>query len=341
MRERVSLQAAAQLLEVGESISEFSAALSASLQVSSDAGVRGGARALQRAQVGLVAYRSGLPLSSKKASCTEQGQDAVIDRSLQVSRPFVRTDKLGRTSEGRVDKSLDFSTRFTRRDDQPLRCVAGGSEPDITADASKVLDVINSLTSSVHLERSLKAPSGELLNQVTADVTKKGERRMSWSLEGEGTPEETHTRTVFSTMQQEVTLTRRGKTTRLESSLSSADNKPLIFAFKQPSTKGSWTRAILRSGALVTTEAGGAVTETSFDNVVLTRESPCMPESGSIRGVSRLVPAQVRAGNSTFFAKGAVNVSYEITFESGEAWIQFSGNSEREELAFTLCSGLE
>ena len=337
LRESAALQASAHLLEVGENLEDVTTQGEAALVGS----LSGGAMPVP-SHLGLLAFRTVVPaLSTQQSSCVVQDRDAVVERSRTVSRPYSTTDRQGRIFDSLVERTMTLTNRMRRRDDQPLSCGPGGRSAIITAEAYRVLDITSLFKASVERGYSLRSASDEIFREAKVQATKEGERRVSISLEAEGTTDELHVRQVTNSLEQSLSLTKNSQTISMESKMATAQGKPLVFALKKAGALRSWTLATLRSGTLVASEPSGAITETSFENVVIGRESPCVPESGTITGARYPAGSQGSSAGAPPGPSASPVLTYEINFEAGEAWIRFDKQEARQELAFNLCSGLD
>jgi hypothetical protein len=286
----------------------------------------------EQTSLGLLAAMA--PTTTRERSCTEVNGQATVVADIDSTKAKESKTTAGDSIVLDVTRKVTRTTVHSRRDGVAIQCAAGGQFARLRAADFESLDSKTTVEAFSRRDLSRKQSSGDptLLNSI--ELTRAGNRSVSFSVEKESTGLIRVTRTSSSDFTQTL-LRKVGSNTVNQSSRLTVDgSNPLVIAVERPSPQEGWTTRTIKSGVIKSVAPDGSRVETTIQNLVQSIGSPCQPVSGSISG--------------SYFSKSDATVAdstYTVTFNSGTATLTIQGlkddsgktTDSSEELSVSFC----
>lgn len=264
------------------------------------------------AALGLLAAKG--PTTTRDRTCSETNGQATVVADIQSSKTREFQNSRGDSVTLDVNRRVNRTIVLSRRDGVAIQCAAGKQTARLRAADFANLDSKTSVDAFSRRELSRKKTTGEPGASQSLELTRLGNRSVSFSVETESSGLIRAIRTVSSDFTQTQVRKVGSLTTEQTSRLTVDAATPLVIAVERPSPLASWTKRTIKSGIIKSIGTDGSRIDTTIENLVIKAANPCQPESGSISG--------------SFFAKAESTVAdstYTVTFASGAAQLTIQG----------------
>jgi hypothetical protein len=254
--------------------------------------------------------------------CQEVDNTAVVNqtRDIDVLRSVVYREE---PMQLRVSGSVSNVHTYSRRDNEPVVCGAGGLLPLLKREDYSQLTIASVIDTN---KKQILLDSAGQTTLRTLEQSRKGTRTVSFSIDNDGDGGIQITRAATGSMTQTSTLTTTKATKELSSSYTIPDDAPLLVRTTRTSL-GVWTQKIVESGTLVSITKEGYRVTTTVSALTFERTKGCAPSSGSVSGV--VTPPEGSA---------VKEATYAVVYTEGSAYITFDNGETFEELPVDTCA---
>lgn len=258
----------------------------------------------------------GKSVHERYRNCAESEGKAVVDirRSLERSVNFDGPMRSASTSM----KALVEKKRTWMKEGGEIKCAENKKHALVPwADIAGVSAEVT-FTHSRSRESSVTNKKKNETKTASFSFNATGKRSITWAAaESSAENKLAVQKTIVSDVSRELTLkNKKGDVKTISGSIKTDAENPVVTIVERDSDSLQVLSRTIKTGKLIATAKDGGRVETTFDNVVYTRENRCMATSGKISGA--------------VYEKDATEpkVTFEISFDGETKSIVFSNGKE-------------
>jgi hypothetical protein len=249
-------------------------------------------------------------------NCTESEGTAVVDIRRSLERSF-NFDGPHRSASTTLSAQIEKKRTWSKAGGE-IKCAENKKHAEIQW--PDVDGVSAEVTFSHNRSREMSVTNKKKNETKTASFSfsASGKRSIAWAAaEASAADKIAVQKTVQSDVTRELTLkNKKGETKSISGSIKTDAENPVVTLAERDSTSLKVLSRTIKSGKLIATGKDGGRVETSFADVVYTRENKCMATAGKISGA--------------IYEKDATEpkVTFEINFDGESKTIVFSNGKE-------------
>jgi hypothetical protein len=249
--------------------------------------------------------------------CSEVDSTAVVDVSIDFVREWGFANRLRHLTHAISD--IGSIKRIWSNPDQSVKCDEGGQTVAISPEELEGSKLAIELSREKSKETSFKNLRSGAQFSRSMKLSVSGKRSAEWDAVEVSESAIVESKLLTSDVKRNLQVTNKsGEKRQIERQVRTVDDKPLaIVVTREPATLKASSR-LIKTGSIEAIRSDKGRVVTHFDNVLLTKASGCVAESGRITGEIYALEAAEPV------------LSFVVEFDDGSAKVVFSNGKEAE-----------